>query len=449
MKSLKRKGNVLLVNPWIVDFAAYDFWIKPLGLLSIGSVLKENAYDIHLLDCMDRSHPLLLRFMDWSCPKSKPNGTGRFYKEIIEKPKLLKNIPRRFGRYGIPITLIIDELKRTSPPDVVLVTSGMTYWYPGVVEMVSAIRQNFPGVPIILGGIYASLMPEHARRTCGVDEVVAGEGEQACLRIVDDITGSHSDVERYQNFENLPDPAYDLYPNLESAAILTSRGCPYQCPFCASSILSGGYRRRSPLAVVEEIERIHKIQGVHHFAFYDDALLYKKDEHLVPILEELINRNLPIHFHTPNGIQPKEIDERLACLMHKAGFQTIRLSYESADKKRQKSMGLKVRDDDLLRAVSLLLDAGFQRRQLGSYVLMGLPGQSIQEVVDSTMFVLGLGIRVNLASFSPIPGTACWEEAVESGFMAVGVATSKQPSVTTQGGTALPAEEAHRIGAPR
>ena len=96
---------------------------------------------------------------------------------------------------------------------------------------------------------------------------------------------------------------------------------------------------------------------------------------------------------------------------------TIRLSYESSNKERQKSMGFKVRDDDLVDGVRLLTEAGFDRRQLGSYVLAGLPDQSVAEVVESMLFVLKLGIRVSLASFSPIPGTPYWQQAVEEGLL--------------------------------
>ncbi|MFH1942535.1 MAG: radical SAM protein [bacterium] len=404
---------MLLVNPWIVDFAAYDFWIKPLGLLSVGAVLRENGYDVDLLDCMDRNHPSLRGIPKFKGNQSRPDGTGRFFKEFIPKPDILKHVPRKYGRYGLPFSIVKDELMRRAPPDVVLVTSGMTYWYPGVVEMVSLLKQSFSNVPVILGGIYASLYPDHARGESGADWVVVGEGEIEGLRIVDEITGSRSDMSGYRSIDDFPEPAYDLYDRLDSVALLTSRGCPFRCPFCASSLLSKTYKRRSPSRIVDEIVRLHGRMGVTEFAFYDDALLYEKDEHLVPILEEIVKRNLPIHFHTPNGIQPGAVDDRLARLMAETGFRTIRLSYETMNKERQKSMGLKVTDEDLTQAVRHLVEAGFDRRQIGSYILMGLPGQTVEETVESMRFVLSLGIKVSLASFSPIPGTKSWQEAVD------------------------------------
>ena len=406
------KGKVLLVHPSIVDFAAYDFWIKPLGLLSIGAVLAENGYDVELLDCMDRNHPSLLRFLKLNRAKSRTDGTGRFYKHFIPKPDILKNIPRRYGRYGVPMPLVKQDLARMSRPDAILVTSGMTYWYLGVVEMIRILKEHFAGVPVVLGGIYATLCGEHARRVSGADVVVEGGGERETLQIVDEITGHASETDRYRTLDDLPDPDYGLYPLLDSAAVLTSRGCPLRCPFCASHRLCGEYRRRRPQRVVEETINLTKNHGVAEIAFYDDALLFEKRSHIIPILQGMIDAAIPVHFHTPNGIQPREVDATLAGLMLEAGFQTVRLSYETANRARQEQMGLKTTDEDLKQAVNCLVEAGFDKRRLGAYVLMGLPGQETEEVVESMLFVLGLGIKVSLASFSPIPGTKSWEEAV-------------------------------------
>lgn len=382
-------------------------------MLSIGSVLKENGYEVSLLDCLDRNHPSLVRFQGLHCAKNRYDGTGRYVKEFIEKPNFFSWVPRRYGRYGLPLSIVEKELEKFSPPDVVFLTSGMTYWYPGVVEMISLLKRKFAEVPVILGGIYATLCPEHARKMSGADQIILGEGEIQCLKIADEISGNDSDITRYQNLDDFPWPLYDLYECLDSVALMTSRGCPYRCSYCGSRLLATEYRRRCPLKVVDEIESINRKRGVGEFAFYDDALLVDKEDHIIPILEEIIRRELRTHFHTPNGIHPREVDERLANLMYKAGFKTIRLSYETSNRERQKSMGFKVNNDDLINAVNHLVNAGFDPRTIGSYVLVGLPGQEVEEVVDSMLFVLHQGIKVSLASFSPIPGTRIWKEAVE------------------------------------
>lgn len=104
--------DILLVNPWIYDFTAYDFWLKPLGLLYIGSILRKNTdCRIHFIDCLDRHHPLLEMKL-----KTKPDGRGSFPKQEVAKAEVLKDIPRRYSRYGVPVSLFQQELERLPLP---------------------------------------------------------------------------------------------------------------------------------------------------------------------------------------------------------------------------------------------------------------------------------------------------------------------------------------------
>jgi hypothetical protein len=134
-------------------------------------------------------------------------------------------------------------------------------------------------------------------------------------------------------------------------------------------LLSGGYQRRNAGAVVDEIEYWVRRHGVKNVAFYDDALFVDKEQHIHKILGEVLKRGLAVAFHTPNGVFPKEIDESLASLMYESGFRTIRLSYETSNRDRQREMASKVSDDDLATAVEALVGAGYTRDQLGVYVL--------------------------------------------------------------------------------
>jgi len=409
------KAHVLLVNPWIVDFAAYDFWIKPLGLLTIANVLRENNYNVNYLDCLDRHHNLLQNFNTTSKIQTKKDGTGHFYKEHIKKPDLLKWVPRYYSRYGLPFSIVRNYFKKQTSPDIILVTSSMTYWYPGVIQIIDLLKDIFPHIPVVLGGIYATLCYNHAKRFSGADHVVTGEAEVASLKLVDQLTGNNSSYEKYRTLDDYPVPAYDLYTSLDSAAILSSRGCPYNCPVCASGTLSGKYRRRSIQKIIKEITNLHENFKINEFAFYDDSLLYKKNEHIIPLLKKIIDNELSIHFHTPNGIQPSEVDDTVAYLMKTAGFRKINLSYETVNTQRQREFCSKVSDNDLRSAVINLVNNGFEYKDLSAYVLMGLPDQEIREVIDSILFVYSLGIKVSLASFSPIPGTRYWEESVKAG----------------------------------
>ena len=409
---MKMRGKtVLLFNPWIYDFAAYDLWSKPIGLLYLGALLRKLGYDVHLIDCLDRHHPAVAEIAK---PIDRANASGKFLREEVDKPAVLRHVPRRFCRYGMPPAVVAELLRATPKPDVILVTSALTYWYLGVRDAVRMLRDVFPQAHIMLGGIYATLCSDHALAVIRPDEVIVGEGEIAVARRLAQLTGGSPDFD-YHHLDDLPFPAYDLYPKLTSVSLLTSRGCPNTCSFCASKALAGGHRRRSPQNVLAEIDHWHRA-GVRHFAFFDDALLHRADAFIKPIMRGIVERGYDFHLHTPNGLTPRFIDAELAQLFRKAGGETLRLSFETADPARQRSMSAKVTNDELCRALRNLEDAGYARSEIGVYVLMGLPDQPPEEFRQSVLWVHGLGARVYPASFSPIPQTLEWRRAVTTGL---------------------------------
>ncbi len=408
-----QNGNILLINPWIYDFAAYDMWTEPLGLLYIASLLREHGYRINLINCLDRYHPDLLKLQNRKTPKNNQFGCGKFYKDVIERPPLLEDVPRRYGRYGLPLHIFQKELANTPQPDVILVTSSMTYWYPGVFAAISEVKERFPGVPIILGGVYATLCYDHAVQKSGADYVVKGEGEAQVLRLVAQLMGEDP---RYlnlpQNIDDYPCPAHDLLTSKDSLAILTSRGCPIGCTYCASRLVAGPFRQRNPMKVVDEIEFYRREFGTRNFAFFDDALLLNPEEHISVILEEVIGKKLDCHFHTPNGMHARHISAPLARQIFKAGFKTIRMGLETSNADRQRSTGNKITAEEFHNAVENLKTAGYAGKDIGAYILIGLPGQPLEEMLESVRYANGCGVMAKLAMYSPIPGTVEWRKAV-------------------------------------
>jgi radical SAM superfamily enzyme YgiQ (UPF0313 family) len=404
--------TVLLVNPWIYDFAAYDLWAKPLGLLYIGSVLRRNGYRIHLVDCLKDAPAPPNDPPDDRTPRRDPYGKGQFPKEHIQRPEILRDIPRRYSRYGISPEAFDDLLEKTPKPDAILIASAMTYWYPGVFTAIGQLRRRFPQAPVILGGIYATLCASHARANSEADYVVEGEGEVTTLRLLERTIGHRPVyVPSLDNLDTLPYPALDLLSKKDALCIATSRGCPYACPYCASSRLGGRLRYRDYRHVADEIQYWLETTEVTDFAFYDDALAYDSERHLLPLLREIVKRKVRCRFHTPNGVHVDEITGEVATLMFEAGFTTIRLGLEFANDMHHRTMGNKTSRQAFRRAVSWLHEAGFGSDDIGAYLLAGLPGQRAQDVEASIRFVADCGARPYLAEYSPIPGTRLWEDA--------------------------------------
>ncbi|MGD8916153.1 MAG: cobalamin-dependent protein [Syntrophobacterales bacterium] len=411
----KKPPNILLINPWVYDFAAHDLWSKPLGLLLLGGLLRVHGYNLRLVDCLDIHDPRLKEVAGMKPATRRGFGTGKFYRTEVAKPNGLEQFERPYYRFGITAEIFQDRLLDGPKPDVVLVTSTMTYWYPGVLESIRLVKKHFSDVPVVLGGIYATLCHEHAVRRSGADHVLSGPGENRILHLLEKLTG-HSSKKPSHTVEvnTLPWPAFDLLPHLQYVCILTSRGCPFHCPYCASDLLFPKFVRRDPIEVVDELEHWHQKYSNVNVAFYDDALLLDPGKHILVLLNEVRRRGLPLQFHTPNGVHVSGLTEEVCESLFLSGFKTLRLGLETTDHQRQHQLGDKVKPGAFSTAMENLTRAGFQADQIGIYLLCGLPGQELVEVAESIRMVRDLGARPYLAEYSPIPGTPLWSEALRS-----------------------------------
>ena len=392
------KLRILLINPWIYDFAAYNLWARPLGLFRVAEYL--SAFDVQLsfIDCMETI-------------ETETYGTGHYQSEEVPSPEPLKGIRRKFKRYGISPTSFRDRLNNAGNIDLIVMTSMMAYWYPGIQEAIGIVRNARSDIPIILGGIYATLYHEHASGHSGADFIYRGQVSDA-LKFAISTFG-------FRMKKSCPTrPYYEIFPsgNVSFAPLLTSTSCPFRCSYCAARLIAGAFEQRQTDSLMSEIKSLRDA-GVTDFAFYDDALLVNSDKHLKPLLRAVIAQGLHIRFHTPNGLHAGFIDPELAGLMREAGFTTLRLSLETVNEKRQSMTGGKVNSADLERAVRALWQAGFTKREVGVYIMYGLPGQELDEVRESISFLMGLGVRINLTEFSPIRGTQSWDDLISSGVI--------------------------------
>lgn len=403
--------SVLLVNPWVHDFAAYDYWSQPLGLLYLASFLRRNGLRTSFINCLDPFHPGMAS--EAARPRRYASGHGKFFQEEIARPAPLEHVPRKYKRYGIRPEVFRRALREIGPPRAVFVTSAMTYWYPGVAEAIRILREVHSGVPVALGGTYATLCGAHARKYSGADVIVAGDAESAMPGLLDLLGVAPSYLPDPDDPDSLPYPAFDLLNSPAQVPILTSRGCPFRCVYCASALLNRGFTRRGPFKVADEVEFWSR-RGIRNFSLYDDAFLARPEEMALPLLKELGRRGTKCRFHCPNGLHLREVSREIAMLMKSSGFETLRFGFETAEPLRQAATGGKVKGEDLLRAVAHLKEAGYEASEIGVYLLCGLPNQPASEIRASIDFVKSCGARPLLAEFSPIPGTALWEDCRKS-----------------------------------
>jgi radical SAM superfamily enzyme YgiQ (UPF0313 family) len=407
------KPTVLLVNPWIYDFAAYDLWAKPLGLLYLASHLRESGLSVHLIDCLDIHHPLMAETRYAKRPLRRRYGTGKYWKRRVPKPQKLSSIHRHYSRYGIDPRAFQEEVATVKRPAAVLVTSLMTYWYPGAFEAIRLIKEIHPDAPVFLGGIYATLCLDHARTYAQADFVIPSSGQYWPAALGNTLRKSIPNIQLKKKDDPFaPYPAFDLLTAIDYVCVRGSLGCPFQCAYCASPYLNPSYLERDPYELLDEVLYWHEKYHVRDFAFYDDALLVDAETHICIFLEEVVRRDLNLRFHCPNGIHITYVDRGVAGLMYKAGFREIRLGLETSDPRVQASLGRKFAPGDFEKAVFHLKEAGFRSHQLGVYILMGLPGQDHEQVAQTIAYAGRAGTVPYLSEYSPIPHTALWEQAV-------------------------------------
>lgn len=407
--------TIVLINPWIYDFAAYDLWSKPLGLLYLASYLRHCGFKIQIVDCLDVHLPGPQSAPSLRNPVRRRYGTGKFRRTQTARPAALKGIKRPYSRYGIPLETFQAALAKVRSPSAILVTSLMTYWYPGVQEAIELARQIHPRVPVILGGIYARLCHDHARRYSGADQVERLSAPASMLEVLGSCGIEPPAAPRDKGPP--PYPAFDALSGQDYICLLTSTGCPYRCTYCASHFLNPETVRRNPAEIVDEILYWHKNFAMRDFAFYDDALLLPSENHLAGILQKTIANAPGVRFHAPNALHVRGVTEQIAALMYRGGFRTIRLGLETSGTGPQRRFDDKISAGEFEKAVRNLSAAGFQRSRIGVYLLVGLPGQSVRSVREAVELVSASGATPFLAEYSPLPHTGLWEAAIShSGY---------------------------------
>ncbi|MBU1122430.1 MAG: B12-binding domain-containing radical SAM protein [Candidatus Omnitrophota bacterium] len=380
--------NILAINPWIYDFAAYDFWLKPYGFLVILTYLKNKGVNVDYIDCLDEK----ITKADF--------GRGKYPSQIIDKPPIFKHITRFFKRYGISIDKLKSSLKKTKY-DYILITSSMTYWYPAISDLITLLKAQYPNSKIVLGGTYATLCYDHAKKNIDCDYIFKTTSLKDFFKLLD------IDFDNLKFYSTLP--SYDdFYNNLDYVVFRASWGCPFNCSYCAIKKLSNGFFRIFHKPIVEFIKK-HYQNGITNYILYDDAFLYKP-AYAKQLLTEIRDLNLNIHFHTPNALHLKFLNKDISSLLKDTGFINPHFGLETLNASLQKQWGNKVNNSDLKKGINLLKKGGFKNGEFSVYLLLGYPNQNLDDLKKEAYNLHSLGAKISLAEFSPVPKTKLFQQ---------------------------------------
>ncbi len=318
----------------------------------------------------------------------------------------------------------------------------LTPRYPIIVDISEKLKELNPNIIIVVGGQHVSGLPKHILKKDIIDYAIQGEAEESFLEFLNRLESGKSmdDLSNLiyeksgklyinpcrsyiDNLDSLPFPAWDLLklenytdPAFYKGAhlgIITSRGCPFNCYFCASKVVWGRtVRLRSPENMVQEIREAVEVYKINEFMFYDDTFTLNK-KRILQFCEMMENSGLEIRFYAQ--IRVDTIDKELALRLKKIGCFAVAIGVESGNEKILKEMGKSLTKDNIRNGCKALKDADMPF--LASFII-GHPGDTHETIHETLHFADELDAdQAKFMIATPYPGTRFFDLAVEKGLI--------------------------------
>ncbi|HII61320.1 B12-binding domain-containing radical SAM protein [Pyrococcus horikoshii] len=333
----------------------------------------------------------------------------------------------------------IAKIIKKFDPDIVGITATTSAMYDAytVAKIAKNINEN---VFVVMGGPHVTFTPELTMRECPcIDAVVRGEGELTFKELVDALSKgrelkgilglSYKENGKVrnepprpliQNVDEIPIPSYDLLPmdkykadGVPFGVVMTSRGCPFNCVFCSSSLQFGKrWRGHSVERVIEELSILHYEYGIKEIEFLDDTFTLNK-KRAIDISLRIKQEGLDISWTASSRVNT--FNEKVAKAMKEGGCHTVYFGIESASPRILEFIGKGITPQQSIDAVKTAKKFGLHA--LGSFII-GFPDETREEVEATIKFAKKLDI--DYAQFTiatPYPGTRLWEYAIANNLL--------------------------------
>ena len=403
------KGRVLLVVPpyLTTDALVAALYPQPLGLVSIGTVLQGAGYDVGL--------------MDFSLPAQSSS---------VPAPPSFDNLGGHppYRLYGTPLSEVDECLRQVAGLyDVVGLYGGQcNIALGGGVEVARIVREL--GLPLVVGGPFATTAPDEALARFAPNVLVVGEGEAVAAEAFSSaLAGADGLVVRGDPMpmDEVPLPDWSLappadYPRVGSrirGVLQISRGCPHACSFCSVHTVQGRHHRRLTGPAITRHLRNLADHGVTYFCFLDDNLFINTeatDEVLSAC--RALRRDVPnARFYVEEGIEVR-MAARVGLLasIKRAGFDNVGLGLETMNNERRAAVGKPYNARHLRDAVTQAEDAGLTAR---AFYIIGLPGDTLASVAEDVVRFGSLGLAARPNNLKLYPGTDVQRQYLAAGLI--------------------------------
>lgn len=315
--------------------------------------------------------------------------------------------------------------------------SATSATYDRALMIAKKVKEKNPVTKIVLGGPHVGIaLKEVLEKSSVIDYAIYGEGEYSLLELARTLeTGNHSTdqlanirgliyrnheasivinepAELIQNLDSLPFPAWDLFPmkRYDQHVLLTSRGCPFNCSFCAISKLWGRHwRARSVDSIVNEITWVVSTFGKRQFYIADDNFTLDINR-----IESFCDKVLPLKIRWfCQGVRADRVTEVMLKKMRDAGCTGIALGVESANPVVLRNINKGESVEDIKKAVTMIKDVGIN---LHGLFMIGNIGDTFETVKESVDFA----VNQDFTTFDfylalPYPRTELWNYVEKCG----------------------------------
>lgn len=392
----------------------------PLGLASVAAYLETKGHDVKIIDA------------------------------IAEGLNIVKRTKNSI-RVGLSTPDIFAKIAYYNP-DIVGISSMFTVYAPDAHEIAKLVKKFNQKIPVVFGGAHTSILSENVLKDKNVDLAVIGEGEETMLEIVtlhqnnaslknilgtavrDSMGKYHKNKLRpfIPDINTLPPPArhllpMDIYLNASrdishsytyrspSTTVITSRGCPGNCIYCAvPGIWGRTWRPYTAQRIYDEIEYLKTRYGVREIQFLDDNISVNP-KRLDEICNLLIENNLDIKWTTPNGIAIWTLNKQLLIKMQKSGCYRLTFGIETGHPETQKFIRKYLDLDKAAKIIKTASDLGIW---IFSTYIIGFPYETKESI--KTTFDYAIKSYSDFVVFillMPFPNTDVTNIMVKEGIL--------------------------------
>jgi radical SAM superfamily enzyme YgiQ (UPF0313 family) len=404
-------SKVLLVSPPFYRLMGSHYNGLSLGLGYIASLLKQNGHEVVIYNADFYDSPFYL-------------DQKQLYENYDNYKKVLNDL-------NDPIWEEIRKTIKDIKPDFIGIQM-YTGTFKSAQIVATIARDLISDIKIIVGGTHPSLDPIGTINLNIYDYVVRGEGEFAMLEIVNGIDPAQIKGVTYKNsageicnnedrdfiedLDSLPFPGRDCLYNgngkTDIGAVITSRGCPFRCAYCASPrIWKRKTQFRSVDNVLEELIYLVRKKGVTLIRFQDDTFTLKIDRTMA-LCEKMLSKDLNIKWICDTRVD--RLNKDILQLMKRAGCVRIKVGVESGSNKILESVDKGISVEKIRSIVRLIKEVGIS---LTAYFMIGFPGETDEDVRKTIRFAEEIEADYNsLSVIAPYYGTKLYSDLEKSDF---------------------------------